>query len=180
MTHQPYTPNERIIDRAVALWKRALAAPVYCNERPNAATLPNVMAGMLASMTPKNNTRDVLDKFGAALKEQLMRECGGLSDPGYHYYHRHLDVDYGPDQLLRDAAAAAGLSMDFPWKTHMNINHDCLSFSMGYGAPNVYHYPLDNDRWLVTCLCGADMRKVIDQVEGRNPHALTELIESAQ
>jgi hypothetical protein len=153
-----YTPNPIIIDRAVELWKRALGAPKYQNERPGEETLP--LASMLASMTPKNNTPDVLEAFGAALKASLLVE-----DPENGWYGKtYLRVDYDPDRTLAAAANTAGLEMTFPWKTTMHIDEDKVSFSIGYGAPDQHHYPLPDGRWLVTTLRGDEMPKIIERV----------------
>lgn len=174
MTHQPYTPNERIIDRAITLWKRALEAPIYRNEPLGAATSQNLMAGVMATMIPKNNTPDVLDAFGRELKDSLMRQHQGERNPDYLFYERSLCVDYDPCTLLAKAATTAGLRMQFPWKTYMDIQQDCLSFSMGYGAETIYHYPLANDRWLLTSLRGGDISKVIAAVDGGELKLLVE------
>lgn len=155
-----YKPNPIIIARAAELWKRALAAPIYQNEEPGFESRPNIMAGMLAAQMAKNNTPDVLDKFGAALVEILMRPREGS-----RYFEQHASVDYGPDRVLQDAADAAGLKMEFPWKTNMTLDTDCVSFSMGYSAPRKYHYPLSGGRWLITTLYGDDMAKIIARVE---------------
>lgn len=50
-------------------------------------------------------------------------------------YGVSLSVDYGPDQILYDAALGAGVaSSRFPWKTHMLVNADHVTASLGYRA----------------------------------------------
>ena len=80
-----------------------------------------------------------------------------------------LSVDYHPDKTLSTAAKAAGLQMEFPWKTTMWLSAGSLSLSAGYGAGSVYHYPLNDGRWLVTRLYGEDIGKVVDYVQGGKP-----------
>lgn len=153
-------PNEQIVDRAVELWKRALADPVYDNGGDG-------LASVLAGMAKQNSTADVLEAFGVALKAALMT-------PGQYGYLDILSVDYDPDPTLRAAAEKAGLLTKFPWKTRMFINPDCVAFSQGYGAPDVYHYPLPDGRWLVTRLRGEDIAEVIKLVMGEAPNFTVE------
>jgi hypothetical protein len=42
----------------------------------------------------------------------------------------------------------------------MWIGEDYISVSAGYAAASVYHYPLDNGKWLVTCLSGPEIAKI--------------------
>lgn len=150
---------EQIIDRAVVVWKRALANPVYRNTLPHEREHGQMEAmNAMTALLPKNNTTDVLDRFGAELKDLLTN--GYMYTPTYGdkvptlRKTRSIHVDYHPDEVLKIAADRAGLKMEFPIKTSMYINQDSLSFSMGYGAPNDYHYPMPNGRWLVTTLSG--------------------------
>ena len=149
-----YVPNERIVDRAVELWKRALANPVYRNTMPHEPehAQNEALNAMLATL-PKNNTPEILDCFGVALKAALMTPVRSKHvDP---YYQTYLGVDYHPDQMLREAAETAGLKMEFPVKTNMHLAENYVSFAMGYGARHKYHYPLDDGLWLVTSLHGS-------------------------
>lgn len=168
-----YQPNERIVDRAVHLWVQMLGDPKYDNLGPNSLEPPdsfiaNKMAAAISSQLPRNNTPEVLARFGAELKKLLMGPTKWKSDYGGEYEQTidYLGVDYQPDRALALAAERAGLVMKFPWKTTMHLRGDTLSVSCGYGAAHVYHYPLTNDRWLVTTLYGDDMPKIIALVEG--------------
>lgn len=159
-----YKPNPRIIDRAVQWWIQALSAPKYDNLGDDSresfkSQVTNRFAGALAAKLPKNNTPDVLEKFGQALRAVLMTPKENGYTPNY------LSVDYGPDEHLSEAATAAGLKMQFPWKTHMFLADDYFSVSCGYAAPDDYHYPLSEDRWLVVKLSGKDIPKIIALVE---------------
>lgn len=159
MSRAEYKPNELIIDRAVAIWKKILSNPMYKNTSPGDSDLSSAFAGMMVDMLPKNNTPDILDLFGVHLKNCLMNK-------GEYGYVNYLRVDYDPDQYLSGAAKEAGLKMNFPWKTSMFLKNDYVSISYGYGAPRMNHCPLENDKWLVTSLSGDDMKKVIEKANG--------------
>lgn len=166
MNHIPYSPNERIVDRAVELWKRALVTPTYRAEAPGHTTPAMAQASAIAHMLPRNTTPDVLDAFGAALKVELMTLVASEHDPDYTYFMNNLCVDYDPCHVLLRAAKSAGLKVQFPWKSYMTLAADHLSFSVGYGADQIYHYPMPNGQWLVTSLRGRDMDKVIRFLNG--------------
>ena len=156
-----YTPNERIVDRAVELWKRALANPKYDN---GDSSLGGIMTAGLAGQLPTNATPEVLKKFGDHLKSLLMnpdRQYGNKD-----IYISYLAVDYHPDLCLAEAAEKAGLKMEFPWKTYMYLTSENVCFAQGYCAPHVYHYPLSGGKWLITTLQGEDINKVIKWCEG--------------
>jgi len=172
-----YTPNERIVARAADLWVAMLARPKYDNLGANSLESreskdANGMASILATLIPKNNTPDVLQRFGEELRKILMAPLD------WEYKNSHsgqvtkhstlfdsLHTDYGPDIPLVTAAERAGLKMEFPWKTGMFLSENHLSVSHGYGAPYVYHYALYGERWLVTTLHGDDISKIIALVE---------------
>lgn len=146
--YTPYVPNERIVDRAVHLWMLALADPTYRNDHTS-----NIACAM-ASTLPKNNTADVLRAFGDELKKRLMAPTERSGDRVW--YENFLGVDYGPDKVLGEAAKAAGLKMEWPYKTNMHLYVDRLSFSVGYGAPAAFHHPMADGRWVVSTLHGSE------------------------
>ena len=84
------------------------------------------------------------------------------------YYE--ASADYGPDPLTAALMARAGLNEHhFPIKSNFSIGGlygepegQYVTEAVGYGAPRSYHYPLGEDRWLVTSLTGnlADMRRL--------------------
>lgn len=160
-----YKPDRRIVERAAELWVRMLRNPKYDN---GDASFQGFVCKSLAEKLPSNANDDVLEKFREALIESMMKE----NERGYFY--TSLYVDYGPDEALHNAAEEAGLKMEFPWKTGMQVRDDCLAVSAGYGGQYVYHYPLDNNRWLVTALSGTDIGKVIDYVNGGKPEFVIE------
>lgn len=150
-----------IIKRAVLIWKRALANPVYRNTRPEEGeehAKHTLINALVHGRAPKNNTPDVLEVFGQHLEKFLTEGYTFTPSYGdkvpYQRIERLISVDYQPDQVLSLAAQAAGLVMPFPLKTNMELADDSVSFSMGYGAPYVRHYPLPDGRWFTTTLRG--------------------------
>ena len=156
-----YKPNEKIIDRAVEIWKRALLDTKYDNGDDS---FQGGFASVLASMLPNNANEENLNKFGEYLKESLMNPIDNKD-----WYYTSIGVDYGPDQILAESAEKAGLKVQFPWKTNMHLYETHVSFSHGYNGEHINHYPLSNDKWLITSLKGSDINKVIEYVEGGKP-----------
>ena len=173
--YEPYVPNERIVDRAVALWMAMLSNPKYDNLGENSPESPesirvNKFSSLLAHALPKNNNSEVLPRFGEELRKILIGPFTWESEwqgekKIYTQTVRHLEVDYHPDVALRTAAERAGLDMEFPWKTSMTLSEDHLSVAYGYGSPYLYHYPLMNGEWFVTTLAGEDIWKIVMLIE---------------
>jgi len=165
-------PSEQTAKRAAELWRRMLENPKY-DALGSTGTPEDVrnmgMASVMASVLPNNATAELLDALAEELAKQLM-------NPDRSTYERiSLGVDYGPDLLLAEVAKTVGLEMQWPWKTRMYIDGDrCVSVSAGYGAEDVYHYPLPGNRWLVTTLSGSDIVKVIEYVDGGHPEFVIE------
>jgi hypothetical protein len=115
------------------------------------------MASVMAMMIPTNTTDELLDKFAEELAKRIMTPSP--DDPEY-FPNASLHTDYGPDRVLADVAESVGLDCQFPWKTNMLVYGDYVSARCGYGASEVYHYALDNGKWLVACLHGPEMEKI--------------------
>ena len=119
------------ISKAVDIWKTLLANPKYDNLGDTGTPDERRTMGFasaLTAMISKNNTPDVLDRFG----EELAKALAAVDVPGNYYW---LDVDYQPCQMLADAAKSAGLKMEWPWKTTTWIKADSVELRAGYGAP---------------------------------------------
>lgn len=160
-------PSMEIWERAAELWVCLLRNPKYDNlgDGPSSPEerMSCGMASVMASMLPNNATDEILELFRAALLRRM-------TDTSKSVYSRNsLHVDYGPDEILGDAAKEAGLKMQFPWKTNMWVGDNNVSVRNGYGAEAVCHYPLGDGRWLVTTLSGSDIAKVIELVNGGTP-----------
>jgi hypothetical protein len=135
---------------AAELWKQMLRSPKYDN---GDNTFGGTVASVLATKIPSNVTEEKLEAFGEHLVKGILataEEWGSVS----------LYVDYGPTQELSDAADAAGLKMEFPWKTDVTVEAGKVGVRQGYAAEAVYHYLLDDGRWLLASLCGADVEKI--------------------
>lgn len=159
-----YTPNELILNRAAKWWADALRNPKFDNlgDGPASAQerMTSGLAGMMASSIHKTPTDQNLEKFQKELAKSL------ATPRGSGFFEQSLHVDYGPDQILANAATAAGLEkIQFPWKTGMWIDSNSFSVRYGYGAASLFFYPLTGGRWLTTYLSGQDIGKVIEAVE---------------
>ena len=161
---QEKATNPIIVKRAAEIWKRAMAAPIYNNLGPGEVHVPSMFVNALMSTAPKNNTPEILEKFAAELEKRLLAPVTSRSGD-WTYFQNSLCVDYHPDPMLKESADAAGLKMDFPIKTSMYMQDDCVGFAMGYGKPMQYHYPLSGGRWVITDLRGDDMQIIIGLIE---------------
>lgn len=160
-------PPPKMWERAAEIWRRLLEKPVYDNLGDQPARIEDFFAQSLVDKLPKNATPERLAAFKAALLERFLDTSRDLfTRAGTH-------VDYGPDGLLRGAAEAVGLVLEFPWKTSVWVSDTYVSVRAGYGAESVYHYPLENG-WLVTRLSGSDISLVIEYVNGGSPDFLVE------
>lgn len=82
------------------------------------------------------------------------------------YFDKFLSCDYGPDADLAAAASAAGIPHSaFSWKSHVHLMSDCVSYRLGYGGREQYHYPLSDGSWLICGLRGDDMPAIVAAVE---------------
>tara|TARA_R110002096_G_scaffold66682_2_gene162194 strand:- start:22071 stop:22490 length:420 start_codon:yes stop_codon:yes gene_type:complete len=115
------------------------------------------MASMIATSMVVAPEEDKLEKFGELLVDAIMTPSEDSPD---YYPNTTLGSDYGPDRVLSDAAEAAGLKCQFPWKTTMWVYGDSVSVSYGYGTEAERHYLLENGNWLITTLCGSDIDKI--------------------
>lgn len=132
------------------------------------------MSEGLMAMVEKTAPEDDMDRFEEALFQRLMTPKRPEWNPETDHYDYRLSCDYGPCNVLRDAMEACSLEFSNPIKTNLYISDGAVVVSAGYAAPNIYHYPLDGDRWLVTELRGRDISKVIEYIEGGQPEFIVE------
>jgi hypothetical protein len=169
--YNEYTPNSLIVDKAVSIWKSWMHNPKYDNlgishgatSILSEGVVPNLIASSLADRMARSCVGDDMEKFGECLKKILMESTEFRE--GYSNTTNYLSVDYDPCQALSLAGKLSGIKRNFPWKTSMYIGEKHLSYRYGYGAPNVYVYPLKNGNWLETTLNGDDMEKIISLVD---------------
>ncbi len=66
------------------------------------------------------------------------RDAVEKDDPQWGSALRTICVDYGPEQILADAAEVAGISrLRFPYKTVMWVSPGSVEVALGYGSPAV-------------------------------------------
>lgn len=86
---------DRIIYRAIDIWKALLANPEYDN---GASDPQNLLAQSLAESVPSNVTEERLDAFGEALYDHL------TTKDEHGAYPTRLCVDYHPNKHLGEPA----------------------------------------------------------------------------
>lgn len=156
-------PTLRTAKKAAELWKSMLRKPTFDNGDKSEAGL---FTSMLASLSPSNATDEILNVFGEKLTEKILTK----SDKYPEYYpNTTLGSDYGPDLTLDQCANESGLKCQFPFKTVVWVMSDCVQVRNGYGAEAVFHYALDNGKWLVTTLCGSEIEKIKKYVTDGTP-----------
>jgi hypothetical protein len=160
-----------MIERAVELWCRELKKPKFDNgdDSPD-----GLIASALFSIVRKKHTSNInnmderIELFRTILTSKLF-ELRSKNE-----YFQRLSVDYGPETLLRDASEKAGIPVSqFSMKSSIYIEHKRICSRFGYSGDTLNHYPLSNERWLVTTLMGTDIDKVIDSVDNGNPLGLS-------
>jgi hypothetical protein len=161
-------PNDRMIKRGVDIWCKKLFTPVFDNGDNSEA---GGMAHVLATMNILNDKAKIDDMpekveiFREALTDILIKERDENE-----YFRGWLSVDYGPCTQLHDAAEIAGIpDSQFSIKSDVSIRCDCVSTSFGYAADHIYHYPLEDGKWLLTSLSGSDIDKIIASASKGNP-----------
>lgn len=107
-----------------------------------------------------------LSAFGELLVAAILTPC--KRHPTV-FENSYLTTDSPPCEALRQAAQAAGLVCDWPKKTRMNVFGDVVRLSQGYAEESVYHYALDDNRWLVTRLHGSDIEQIKQHVLAGTP-----------
>ena len=117
----------------------------------------DVMSMKIQEANP--TSKETIEAFTKDLEQEILREENG------YYPLSSIRIDYGPYGELMELADKHGIHHShFPIKTTMFIDHDYVSASTGYGSPYVYHYLLDNGKWLITTLSGKDIEKIKDHV----------------
>lgn len=97
-----------------------------------------MMLGMLAQANAPRVTPEQAQAFEDALVVAIEKA------PAYQGRYLTLGVDYGPDLMLSNAAATAGVRLTMttlPWKTVMWVKPDQVTLRHGYGAPTQTLFP---------------------------------------
>jgi len=125
------------IAAAVVWWSKAIIKPEFHTLERGAAVREGERAAafseILATVAAKPKTEEQVTAFAKALSRLLAER-----NP------RMLDVDYGPDPILFEAATEAGIPspgiLAFPWKTSMWLDDGKVVVRAGYGAQSVLVY----------------------------------------
>jgi hypothetical protein len=194
-------PSDEIIQRAAHLWAEMMRQPKFDNGDPSfagamtkvlhddvvaaqSAKVPDIEAAIgkfetelvVHLQTLRDKDGEPMSPEDAAWDQKATNRREG--EKATYWWRAILGVDYHPDLTLRYAAERAGLpSSLFSWKTTMFMTTRYVSCSIGYGAPDEYHYPLGAGRWLITDLrCdGKDIEAVKAAVlDGRLPELRVE------
>lgn len=119
------------LEKAVKWWSNKV-----CKPKPHSngdESRGSVFAMILADMGTKEVTdeqRMTFEKKLGELIEEKEKEWEGLQFC--------IGCDYGPDNVLGDAAKAAGINeLNFPFKTLMIFKDGKIMVRDGYGAPPV-------------------------------------------
>jgi hypothetical protein len=105
----------------------------------------SAMFQILAQAQRPTDSADVGERFAGILAAKVQSELDRLTKirPDFDVT---LDVDYGPDRILGDAADQAGVRGGFPMKTTMWVRTDYVTVSAGYQAESVLVWA--SDEWL--------------------------------
>lgn len=105
---------EAMAKAAAHWWAERADGTAHHNNR--GGDFASVFAGILADTMNEPPQYGALEKFEDILAEKIMTA-------ELPYMWRSIWVDYGPDQILAEAAKEAGINCaNFPWKTGMAID----------------------------------------------------------
>ncbi len=116
------------IAAVVSFWSGCLTRPVV---HDNGDDMQSIM-GTLLSANRSGVSEEQVAKFSEALTTSLQDESLSQHERSF------IDVDYGPDRILCEACAKAGISAGdrFPWKTFTRMTPGRVTVSQGYRAPD--------------------------------------------
>jgi len=151
-------PNNRVIKRAVELWCRKLRTPVFDNGDQSETGGVTMCLATINIQNDKSKIKDIeesIETFRTVLTGILI-QVRDIPLEGERF-PMWLDVDYHPCKELAYAADKAGIPhSQFSCKSSVSMRENFLSTSFGYGREDINHYPLGDDKWLMTTLCGSD------------------------
>ena len=110
---------------AVNWWRKTLVSP----KMDNGNSQMGLFMALLGSAVNSGNIKEAINGFCAELTKLLCEKFAAGTESV------SLNVDYGPDWLLAEAAEKAGARLQFPCKTHMWVKKDEVTVSYGYRAP---------------------------------------------
>lgn len=127
--------KERVIEVAVNWWADKISKRHHHDNGDNSTA--SVMACLLADMGHKETTEEQVEVFKRELTALLTDEYENRFGKS-EYGSILIGCDYGPGLMLDKAAKIAGInSMNFPFKTFMDITKNEVKVSDGYCQPYV-------------------------------------------
>lgn len=130
-------------------WAQKLANPGQ-HDVGRGAEGSSALANTVAAIVQRQRSQAQIEAFREALAEEIeqhVEKYGWRPDePDFGSYMRAIEVDYGPDPVLADAAEKAGFELkilDLPMKTVMWINPGVVKVAEGYCAQPVVIWRAD-------------------------------------
>ncbi|MFI5973545.1 hypothetical protein [Streptomyces sp. NPDC051452] len=122
-------------------WAKTLAEPPG-HDLGRGAAESSTPANSVSALVRRQRSQADIEAFREALAEEIEQHIAQYSwrseAPDFGSYMRSIGVDYGPDDVLADAAEKAGFklkALDLPMKTVMWINPGVVKVAQGHGAP---------------------------------------------
>lgn len=133
------TPRPEAV-AAAAWWAARLAIGASAHDVGSAES--NLFANTVSALVARQRDQAQTERFRDALAELIEQDVDGdgwrPDDPLWGSAMRTVEVGYGPDEILSDAAEQAGFELklsDLPMKTVMWVNPGEVKVAEGYNAP---------------------------------------------
>lgn len=114
-------------------WAARITRPTFNALRPEERrredSQPMAVAEIMAASMVEDINEGAVARFQLELAQRLHTD---------EQARWGIGVDYGPDRILSEAAAAAGIKvtmMTFPWKSFMSFHDGKVEAYCGYGQP---------------------------------------------
>jgi hypothetical protein len=134
---------------AAAWWADKLANPAQ-HDIGRSAEESTTLINAASALVQRQRSQAEIEAFREALAEAIEQHVADYSwqpdNPDFGSYMRAVQVDYGPDPVLADAAQRAGFKLrvlDLPMKTVMWINPGIVKVAEGHGAQPVVIWRAD-------------------------------------
>lgn len=130
-------------------WANKLAQPASHDVGRGAET-SSVLANAVSALVQRQRSQAQIEAFREALADEIEKHVEKYGwrpeEPDFGSYMRSIMVDYGPDDVLADAAERAGFELkmlDLPMKTVMWINPGVVKVAEGNSAQPVTIWSAD-------------------------------------
>ncbi|MEU9208520.1 hypothetical protein AB0D27_11340 [Streptomyces sp. NPDC048415] len=125
---------------AAAWWAEKLAHPAS-HDVGRGAEESSALANTVSALVQRQRSHAEIEAFREALADDIEQHIAQYSwrpdEPDFGSYMRAIQIDYGPDPVLADAAKRAGFELkmlDLPMKTVMWINPGIVTVAEGNGT----------------------------------------------